>query len=202
MSKINIYYGDRELILTDAINQDLGNAFNAVYENTNPNELKLFLNRFLENSTLKNAYIFGESIDALLTSVKDHFLYIEAAGGVVSNPYDEYLFIFRRGKWDLPKGKCEKGETIEETAVREVEEECGIHNLQILKMLPPSFHIYLERHRTILKKTWWFTMSAPQQNGTPQVEEDIVSIEWLKKDAFEKIKANTFPSILDVLKSV
>ncbi len=113
--------------------------------------------------------------------------------------YGSYLFIFRRGKWDLPKGKLDPGETIEEAAVREVQEECGIHHLQLGKKLCETFHIYYEKKKQYLKHSYWFAMQTEERKLAPQTEEDITDIRWIAKEDFALVKANTFPSILDVL---
>lgn len=129
---------------------------------------------------------------------------IKAAGGVVSTPDEEYLFIFRKGKWDLPKGKLDEGEKTRSAAVREVEEECGIRVGRLLDKLTHTWHVYEERGEVIFKKTSWFTMEAPKQKLIPQLEEDITDARWMSKDHFASIEMNTYPTIrniIDLLKS-
>src|SRR4051794_1665781 len=91
---------------------------------------------------------------------------IIAAGGLVTNEYNELLMIFRRGKWDLPKGKLDEGETIEQCAVREVEEETGIGNLELVKLVGITYHEYFDKHinTEVRKETHWFAMRV---NGKP-----------------------------------
>jgi 8-oxo-dGTP pyrophosphatase MutT (NUDIX family) len=130
----------------------------------------------------------------------EQFIYIEAAGGLVENKNEELLFIFRMGKWDLPKGKVEKGERIEEAAVREVQEECGITDLQIVKKLPSTFHTFYKGHTRFLKQTYWFSMSyRGNEKPKPQIEEDITEVKWVKKNSLSKIKKNSFTSIVELL---
>jgi len=137
---------------------------------------------------------------AFLKTVKKSVQLIEAAGGLVKNDDGEYLFIYRNGKWDLPKGKIEKEEKVKAAAVREVEEECGIKVSGLGEKICKTYHVYMNKGILVLKKTHWFNM---QCTGVfklkPQVEEGITDARWFKKEHVEPIIANTFPSIMDVL---
>ncbi|HTN06652.1 NUDIX hydrolase [Agriterribacter sp.] len=132
-----------------------------------------------------------------------HFTVIQAAGGLIENEKNEILMIYRRGKWDLPKGKLDEGETLEACAVREVREETGLKDVQLKKFILTTFHTYNEFGRHILKESHWYSMKAASlQALKPQTEEDILEIEWVTPVALgEKLK-NTFPSIKDVMESV
>lgn len=125
---------------------------------------------------------------------------IEAAGGLVINEKTDYLFIYRNDKWDLPKGKIEKGERVKDAAVREVEEECGIKVSALGEKICKTYHVYTSRGEVVLKKTHWFKMAC---NGfaklKPQKEEGITDVRWFEAHHIEPILANTFPSIMDVL---
>ena len=129
-----------------------------------------------------------------------HFKLINAAGGVVKNNKGEILFIFRMGKWDLPKGKIEKGESIEKAAIREVEEECGIGKIKITGKLNPTYHVYELKGKEIIKKTYWFSMKT-SDNSIPkaQLEENISEVCWIKKKDIKTLLKNTYPSIADVV---
>jgi 8-oxo-dGTP pyrophosphatase MutT (NUDIX family) len=112
------------------------------------------------------------------------------------------LFIFRRGKWDLPKGKLDDGETLEECAVREIQEETGLKEVELKKHLITTWHTYDESGHHILKETWWYLLAAPgNQSLTPQTIEQITRIEWAKPADFEKYMSNTFGAIHDVMKA-
>ena len=127
---------------------------------------------------------------------------IIAAGGLVTNPKGEILWIFRRGFWDLPKGKLDEGETIQTCAVREVAEETGISNIQLHDMLCFTNHLYFDTYlnEEVSKRTYWFHMTIPNlQEGIPQLTEDIEKIEWLSLDKARHCLNHTYPTILEVV---
>jgi 8-oxo-dGTP pyrophosphatase MutT (NUDIX family) len=131
-----------------------------------------------------------------------NYVLIEAAGGLVYNDMNQSLMIFRNGKWDLPKGKLEVGENIEQCAIREVEEECGISGLIIIQQLQETYHTYEINGQKILKCTYWFKMkSLFKGNLAPQNEEGITAVVWVdKKDVAEKLE-NSFSNIVDLFKT-
>ncbi len=133
---------------------------------------------------------------------KDKAIVIQAGGGLVENEKGEILFMFRRGKWDLPKGKLDPGETLEQCALREVEEETGVNGLKVVRFLLVTEHAYEERGKSILKEShWWLMRASSQQTLVPQTEEDISELRWLAKKDFNIVLANTYPAILEVLKA-
>jgi len=137
---------------------------------------------------------------AFLKAVIKSITLIEAAGGLVKNDNGEYLFIYRNGKWDIPKGKIEKDEKVKTAAVREVEEECGIKVSELGEKICKTYHVYMNRGELVLKKTHWFNMRCEGVCALkPQVEEGITDARWFTKEHIEPIIANTFPSIMDVL---
>ncbi|MEE4178078.1 MAG: NUDIX domain-containing protein [Bacteroides sp.] len=125
----------------------------------------------------------------------------EAAGGLVINPQGQLLFIFRKGKWDLPKGHPNPGETTTETALREVEEECGIDQLSIKAPLSCTYHVFpWKNEQWALKKTTWFLMTTPStRKPTPQVQEDIIRAEWIDHDQLPEIFNNVFGSVRELV---
>ncbi len=128
---------------------------------------------------------------------KDAFTCIEAAGGLVENGEGEYLFIFRRGKWDLPKGKIDPGETHEEAALREVEEETGIRPDYIRRYLQHTWHFYAYKGEIVLKCNTWYLMEVKgKPEGTPQKEEDIEMIRWFHPTAMNEVLRNCHPSLV------
>jgi len=146
--------------------------------------------------------VYTEHTEKAFNILKKHFSLIQAGGGLVVNEKEEYLFIFRRGKWDLPKGKLDEGESIAECALREVEEETGLQQITLLDHLCNTYYVYRERGKFILKESVWFDMLCKSgQSLTPQLEEDILEIRWLTPADWHSIYDNTFPSIKDVLKA-
>lgn len=132
--------------------------------------------------------------------LNNHFETVTAAGGIVLNKENKILWIFRRGKWDLPKGKADDGETPEETAIREVQEECGIKNLRIKEFLGNAYHIYpiTKGKKAVFKTTHWFLMETDDVDFIPQLEEDITEIRFFEKDEKTPLK-NTFRSLKEFL---
>jgi 8-oxo-dGTP pyrophosphatase MutT (NUDIX family) len=133
----------------------------------------------------------------------NRFTVVQAAGGLVKNNSGEYLFIFRRGRWDLPKGKKDGDETAEETALREVQEECGLQDLQIIQALPSTYHSFPEKGKNILKHTSWFLMQTMQTEVILQYEEDIEDYRWLKKkEIFPFVQGIMYTSLIDMLREI
>ena len=131
----------------------------------------------------------------------DYFKFIEAAGGLVINDLGEILFIKRNGIWDLPKGKVEVGELVNQAALREVEEECGVKNLSIESKITDTYHTYALGEKTILKKTYWYLMrNSGGDKLIPQSEEGITQALWVSPTDIPNYLLNTFPSIIDVFR--
>jgi 8-oxo-dGTP pyrophosphatase MutT (NUDIX family) len=125
---------------------------------------------------------------------------VEAAGGLVKNQNGDWLFIYRNGMWDLPKGKLEKGESIEECAVREVAEECGIDEPTIIKSLSTTYHSYTLKGERILKPTYWYLMNSTDTSQLiPQKEEGITDVKWISTDEAKKLGQSCFGSIKQVV---
>jgi 8-oxo-dGTP pyrophosphatase MutT (NUDIX family) len=127
---------------------------------------------------------------------------IKAGGGLVRNEEGELLLIFRRGKWDLPKGKLDEGETIEACALREVEEETGVKHLALGELISVTWHEYFDKwlNEDVIKETHWFRMDvAGVPPLVPQTEEDITAIEWTKKADLPKRMEQSYITIIDVL---
>lgn len=128
---------------------------------------------------------------------------ITAGGGLVFNQENELLMIYRRGFWDLPKGKLDEGETIEQCAVREVEEETGLKNIQLGKLIGITHHTYLDTWNNceVMKETHWYKMHIHQtQDLIPQTEEDISKIEWVSKEDIQQKINNTYKNIVEIVR--
>lgn len=199
---IPVYFDDRVLNLTDDLDVEVSKGFDAIHEYSSMHELKQFVQKFDANKNLKQGILFsGHPVEVLWKHFKMCFKYVEAAGGLIFTSDDKYLFIFRRGKWDLPKGKREKNETIEDTALREVLEECGIKCV-INSLLTETCHTYTNKNKLYLKKTFWYRMYSEERVLKPQHEEDIEKAVWLRKTDLKSIKTNTYKSVLDVMDKI
>ncbi len=138
----------------------------------------------------------NESVKRLLDEFISLFWYVEAAGGMVYNAKGERLFIYRFGKWDLPKGKIEKNESHQQAAVREVQEETGLLEVSIVEELPSTFHIFDHKGKKVLKRTYWYKMIyAGQTEPRPQLEEEITAAIWVSEAEIDKVYTNTYSSL-------
>ena len=153
--------------------------------------------RKLQRSDFKEVYLYHPDADKLLSIFKDRMGYINAGGGLVKNDKNELLFIERNQKWDLPKGRAEKGENIETTSLREVEEETGVKNLSIDKFLQETYHIYKNRGKYNLKVTYWYLMKTDYSGELkPQVEEGITQAVWKTNDQAKAAMSNSYSNVV------
>jgi 8-oxo-dGTP pyrophosphatase MutT (NUDIX family) len=135
-----------------------------------------------------------------LKKARQQFKYIEAAGGLVYNDEGACLFIYRRDKWDLPKGKIDAGELPIEAAKREVEEECGVVVKAVNELLAETYHLYSLKKKVVFKKTYWYAMAVSgKPKLIPQAEEDITEACWLSKNQLDEVQSNSYPLILDLV---
>ena len=149
----------------------------------------------------KKIYLYHHNSKKLISRFKKKIKVVKAGGGIVTNFKKETLFIFRRNKWDLPKGKMDQGESIEKTAIREVEEETGIQNLVISSFFMDTYHILKKEKKYFLKETSWFNMKSDYEGDlNPELSEGITKAVWKSKEKIKKIK-NTFPNIKLLLES-
>jgi 8-oxo-dGTP pyrophosphatase MutT (NUDIX family) len=154
-----------------------------------------------DNPDFKGLIYLSTSPDEAWTQFTSKYILSEAAGGVVRNDDKEILVIYRKKFWDLPKGKLDYNESPENAAVREVKEECGLKEVILDNFLTKTFHTYTEKNKFILKKTHWYTMTAPgEQLLVPQAEEDIEKAKWMDRIKIEeKVFSKTYLSIKEVL---
>ena len=136
----------------------------------------------------------------IMARIQSHFKGIKAAGGLVINSNKEVLLIKRLGKWDLPKGKLESGESHRNAAIREVEEECGINGVSITQPLNTTFHIYNLNQTWVLKTCYWFAMTYHNHETlSPQIEEDITEAKWVNYKNLNIDELDTYPTLAEVL---
>lgn len=144
-------------------------------------------------------YIIGQKPDLVMEAFFDKFEKVNAAGGIVECN-GHVLLINRNGKWDLPKGKVEKDEQLNETALREVQEETGLNHLRAIKRIEDTYHVYDTYGKDTIKKTAWYVMSVDSmQEGIPQVEEGITELKWVKKEELEDYFRDSYRNLWDII---
>jgi 8-oxo-dGTP pyrophosphatase MutT (NUDIX family) len=203
---IKVYFDDKSLFLCDKIDEVIEPFIHhddAIFiDELNSHTIKTIIHE-IQQPQVHAGVFFHSDLDALKQAFFKKFTLVTAAGGLVQNEKKEYLLIFRRGKWDLPKGKLDKGEKLEDCAIREVEEETGLKEVKLIKPLCVTYHTYHEGARFILKDSHWYIMKVKgSQQLVPQTEEDIHEIRWVKKEGLSEYIKISYPSVADVLRSV
>ncbi|ARV08086.1 NUDIX hydrolase [Polaribacter sp. SA4-10] len=185
-----VFVNDKPIIVTSSLKKE--NIFPTyIIKNIIVDELIYKL----QDENIKGIYLHANDLENDWALFIKKFKIVSAAGGLVLNPKKEVLFIFRSNKWDLPKGIIEKGESIETTAIREVEEECGIYNLKIIQPLLTTYHVYY-RNGIKLKETHWFLMSSDYSKElVPQIEEEITEVVFKSDIEIHKALKNTYGNI-------
>jgi len=186
-----VFVNDKPLFLTNEISKETDFQL-FLLESIDIEQLivKMFQNK------IKKAYLYHPDESVIMKTLKAKIPVNKAGGGLVYNKNGEVLFIFRNGKWDLPKGGTEKGELIEATAMREVEEETGVNGLSITNKLQKTYHIFKRNGKYKLKITHWFEMQSTFE-GTPkgQLEEGIEKVVWFKPNEIPEALKNSYENI-------
>jgi 8-oxo-dGTP pyrophosphatase MutT (NUDIX family) len=195
-----IYMNQSVLILTDFVPKDLQNIQTVGIQEI---ELeKLFNESSKAVEPISYLYIHPD-YEMVFKSILEKTKIIRAAGGLVENGEGDFLFIYRLGRWDLPKGKVEDDEKMKVAAVREVEEETGVHIDYLGPKIASTYHTYYMKGKFVLKITNWYRMGINKvPKLIPQKEEDITQAEWLSPSKLKKVKENTYPLILDVIRKI
>ncbi|MCB0461515.1 MAG: NUDIX domain-containing protein [Flavobacteriaceae bacterium] len=190
-----VFVNDKPIILTSEISEDkLYKTYPLKYVDL-PKVV-----RDLKRGNNKGVYLYHKNKDKLLKKFLKKFPNVIAGGGKVYNNEGKVLFIFRNDKWDLPKGRIEGNESIEEGAIREVEEETGVKNLTITKPLNTTYHIFKRNSRYKIKITYWFEMYT-SYNGDllPEASEGITKVKWLGKKKQAKALKNSYANIRELM---
>lgn len=175
-----IYFENRCITICQRADIPSGVSEQQILSCSGPDSIRDLPERFAADTSLPDLYLVAADEAACYAAFCALFTEIQAGGGLVSNDRGEYLMIFRRGLWDLPKGKCEAGERIEECAVREVLEETGLSTVELGSLICVTHHTYHLDGVFCLKHTYWFQMK--NRNGEPlrpQIEEEIHKAEWM-----------------------
>lgn len=199
---IKIYFGDKPVFLCNEIDATLHEYLHhpdAIFVDEISTSAINSLLHEIRKDNFHAGILWDPDLEKLRKAFWKHFTLVLAAGGWVENERDEILFIFRRGKWDLPKGKLDKGEKLEDCAMREVKEETGIQNIKLKEKITTTYHTYDEFGKHMLKESHWYRMKGKSKDKIKaQVEEDIHAIEWVKPGGIAGKLENSFPSIRDV----
>ena len=186
-----VFVNDKPLFLTNQITKET-NFQLFLLESIDIEQLiiKIFQNK------IQKAYLYHPDEKEIMKTLKAKIPVVKAGGGLVYNKKGEVLFIFRNGKWDLPKGGTEKGETMEETAMREIEEETGVNKLKITNKLQKTYHVFKRNGKYKLKITHWYEMQSNFE-GTPkgQENEGIEKVAWLKPHEIKEALKNSYENI-------
>lgn len=187
-----IFVNDRPIILTSTVMKESG--FKVFLLKSVDME---YVIRKLQRNDFKEVYLYHPKKEKLLSLFKERLGFIYAGGGLVKNEEGKLLFIERNKKWDLPKGRAEKGEDIETTSLREVEEETGVKNLSIDRFLQETYHIYRNRGKYNLKITHWYLMKTNYSGElNPQLEEGITQAVWKTNDEAKLALDNSYANVV------
>ena len=196
-----IYFEKRCIIICEPDAQALSDPNTVEFHMGERVDLHTLVAMFEASESLSRIYIPTNDTEGMYRKLCSEFKEVDAAGGLVCNRRGDYLLISRNGLWDLPKGHREKGEDIETTALREVQEETGVDRLEPGPLVCVTDHCYLRDGLWHLKHTWWFNMLYTDPTDlTPQREEDISKAAWVAKSSLPSFLKNTYPSILEVFR--
>lgn len=203
---MTIYFGDKPVFLTDELAPDKRKLLKAdgstIFTEGISNYDIQSISKDIEKPAFERGIIYHENLQELKDHFYSQFEIIQAGGGLIRNEKGEILLIFRRGKWDLPKGKLDSGESMEQCALREVKEETGLTKVEIGKGIGITYHSYVEKGTRIIKESHWFEMTAnSSETLTPQTEEDILEIKWVSKNNLEEYLKNTYATIKEILET-
>lgn len=192
-----VYFNNRRFVITPSIEKYFESADGGFFfGNPTHQDFPKLLEIFQNHLVIQNLFVGNSNVERLFEQFASNFTILDAAGGLVQNDRGEFLLIFRRNRWDLPKGKVEKGEELEVAALREVEEETGISELSVQRHLITTYHTYVQDGRPILKRTAWYAMKCyGNQKLIPQVEEDIVKVEWVSESNLKNYLNSSYGNI-------
>jgi len=196
-----VFIKDKPIYLSDELSEDLLLNSQLIIQYDGSSDIELTVKLFENSPSIKSLVIYSDNFEKLKHSFVSQYKIIEAAGGIVFNPNNEILLIHRYDRWDLPKGKMESGETPEISALREVEEECGIKNISIVKALQNTYHCFEHFGEKTIKITYWYKMQVAELNGElkPQIEEGITDVKWFSKSNLNNAMQTAYNSIHKVV---
>lgn len=196
-----IYFEKRCIIICQPQDQALSDPNSVEFHIGERVDIHTLVTMFKASESLSRIYIPAKDTEGMYNRLCAEFKEVDAAGGLVSNRRGDFLLINRNGLWDLPKGHREQGEDTQTTAMREVQEETGVDQLELGSLICVTDHCYLRGGIWHLKHTYWYNMLYTNPvDLTPQREEDISKAAWVAKSSLPPFLKNTYPSILEVFR--
>ena len=200
---IKIYFDEKPVFLCNEINKEINEILHhpdvVFVDEISVPAIRSMLHE-IRKAEFHTGVLWNPDLEKLKSVFFKNFTAVHAAGGIVQNSDKEFLFIFRLGKWDLPKGKMDGNETAEDCALREITEETGIKDLKLKKKAGETYHTYTEFGKHFLKITTWFYITCPaEQVPVPQTIENITEAKWIKTKNIKEPMRNTYASIKDIL---
>ncbi|RIY37279.1 NUDIX hydrolase [Capnocytophaga canis] len=199
-----IFVNNKSIVLTSIEQTNVGeNNKNVKYFPLKKEITIEFLISEINKEEVDKIYLYHPKEEKLLKKFKKKVTTIKAGGGIVTNAKGEILFIKRQGKWDLPKGKKEKGENIVVCALREVEEETGVKKLKIIRFNTITYHIFKHDGAYFMKETYWYDMFTKYKGKLkPQTEEDIEKVRWKALSEIPELLNNSYRSIQKIFEGI
>ena len=195
-----VYFNERLIGISNNMDTCSKRLNSTIYKVIKNFDISAIIKQFLSNEHLLELWLCAEEPKAVFDALCALFTRVEAAGGLVRNISGDILMIYRNGRWDLPKGKRDKGENLSETALREVEEECGVRDLNLYDLIDTTYHTYREKGEIILKSTHWYQMEyRGNTQPIPQAIEGIEKAEWITMEKIPEYNDSYFPSIREIL---
>ncbi|WP_373516403.1 NUDIX hydrolase [Pricia sp.] len=186
-----VFVNELPLILTNKLTETADGKYFLLNEDSINQAIKA-----LKKKKLSEAFIYHPNHEEILKKFTKKIPLTVAAGGVVTNPEGKVLFIYRKDKWDLPKGRLDKGESIEDCAIREVMEETGVSGLRIENFLRTTYHIYKNDGTQTLKEVHWYAMKTEYDGKLkPEKKEGIVKVKWKGPKKIQKALQNSYTNI-------
>ena len=196
-----IYFEKRCIIICPSDQQAQSDPNAILYNIGTDVDIHTLVEMFETSDTLAKVFIQTDDVEGTYRRICAEFVEVNAGGGLVSNRRGDFLLISRNGLWDLPKGHQDPGEEISVTALREVQEETGIDQIELRELICITDHCYRRDGKWHLKHTWWYDMLYTDPNDlTPQTEEDISKAAWVAKSSLPPYLLNTYPSIVEVFR--
>ncbi len=194
-----VFFNQKPLILTSEIIKSSDSDLLLYIKFSSKNQIL----KALKSKKIHSVYLYHKNIEKLWEIFTKKFPIKDAAGGLVKSNDGKILFIYRKNRWDLPKGGVEKNELIIDAAQREVKEETGLADLIVIKKIGETYHIFNNGKNYKLKRTYWFEMKSDYKGDLfPQYEEGITSVKWITKKRIPEILENSFQNIKGIVEEV